>query len=136
MVKEHDDPIILICDDTPKNIQVLGTILMDKGYQVTVAEDGTECLKMLEDVNPDLILLDVMMPYLDGYQTCEKIKSNPKFEDIPIIFLSAKNEVEDIIKGLEMGAVDYVSKPFNSLELLQRVKTQQTKYSRFSINSR
>ena len=124
MVKEHEDPIILICDDTPKNIQVLGTILMDKGYQVTVAEDGTECLKMLEDVNPDLILLDVMMPYLDGYQTCEKIKSNPKFEDIPIIFLSAKNEVEDIIKGLEMGAVDYVSKPFNSLELLQRVKTQ------------
>ena len=124
MVKEIEQPLILICDDTSKNIQVLGTILMDKGYQITVAEDGTECLKMLETVRPDLILLDVMMPYLNGYQTCEKIKNNPLITNIPIIFLSAKNEAEDIVKGLELGAVDYVSKPFNSVELLQRVKTQ------------
>ena len=97
---------------------------MEKGYHVTVAEDGTDCLKMLETVKPDLILLDIMMPTMDGYETCEKIKEDPGKRDIPIIFLSAKNEIDDIVKGLSLGAVDFVSKPFNSIELLQRVKTQ------------
>ena len=124
MDKKEDIPLILICDDTPKNIQVLGTILMEKGYHVTVAEDGTDCLKMLETVKPDLILLDIMMPTMDGYETCEKIKEDPGKRDIPIIFLSAKNEIDDIVRGLSLGAVDFVSKPFNSIELLQRVKTQ------------
>ncbi|MBG08119.1 MAG: hypothetical protein CME68_05135 [Halobacteriovoraceae bacterium] len=124
MDKKEDVPLILICDDTPKNIQVLGTILMEKGYHVTVAEDGTDCLKMLETVKPDLILLDIMMPTMDGYETCGKIKEDPDKRDIPIIFLSAKNEIDDIVKGLSLGAVDFVSKPFNSIELLQRVRTQ------------
>tara|TARA_Y100001954_G_scaffold238371_1_gene305699 strand:+ start:12728 stop:14659 length:1932 start_codon:yes stop_codon:yes gene_type:complete len=124
MDKKEDIPLILICDDTPKNIQVLGTILMEKGYHVTVAEDGTDCLKMLETVKPDLILLDIMMPTMNGYEACEKIKEDPDKKDIPIIFLSAKNEIDDIVKGLSLGAVDFVSKPFNSIELLQRVRTQ------------
>jgi len=124
MIKSEMAPLILICDDTPKNIQVLGTILMEKGYQVTVAEDGTDCLMMLERVKPDLILLDIMMPTMNGYEACQKIKENPDTKEIPIIFLSAKSEIDDIVKGLSLGAVDFVSKPFNSIELLQRVKTQ------------
>jgi diguanylate cyclase (GGDEF)-like protein len=114
---------ILIVDDTPKNIQLLGTVLKNVGYKIIVASNGLQALGILEKIKPDLILLDVMMPELDGYETCKRIKAIENLKDIPIIFLTARTQPEDIVKGFELGAVDYIIKPFNSNELLVRVKT-------------
>jgi len=115
---------ILIVDDTPKNIQVLGTILKEAGYQIKAATDGKQALAAVEKSLPDLILLDIMMPEMDGFETCKALKTNSATRDVPVIFLTAKTETEDIVKGFELGAVDYVTKPFNSAELLARVNTQ------------
>ena len=109
---------ILIVDDTPTNIRVLVPILMEHGkFQINISNNGRDALKLLEKVTPDLILLDIMMPELDGFETCRIIKSDENLKDIPIIFLTAKNETEDLAKGFELGAADFVSKPFNSVEL-------------------
>ncbi|MFT5089477.1 MAG: signal transduction histidine kinase [Candidatus Latescibacterota bacterium] len=114
---------LLIVDDTLQNIQVLGTILREQGYQLNVAQDGQKALDMITKVVPDLILLDVMMPQMDGHEACRRLKADPTTAHIPIIFLTAKTETEDIVKGFELGAIDYVTKPFNSTELLKRVET-------------
>lgn len=114
---------ILIVDDTVKNIQVLGTILKQEEYQINVAQNGKQALDVVGKVRPDLILLDVMMPEMDGFEACTHLKQNPETVDIPVIFLTAKVETEDIVKGFELGAVDYVTKPFNPTELLVRVRT-------------
>ncbi|MCB1191780.1 MAG: hybrid sensor histidine kinase/response regulator [Leptospiraceae bacterium] len=114
---------ILIVDDTPTNIEVLSTILTKNKYDVLAALDGFQAIETAVQFNPDLILLDVMMPHINGFNTCLKLKENPVTKNIPVIFLTARNEPEDIIKGFEVGAVDYVTKPFNSTELLARVKT-------------
>jgi class 3 adenylate cyclase len=114
---------ILIVDDTPKNIQLLGTILRKEGYQINIAQNGLQALEVVGQMPPDLILLDVMMPELDGFETCRRLKGEPSTQDIPVIFLTAKVDMEDIVKGFELGAVDYVTKPFNSAELLSRVST-------------
>lgn len=117
---------ILVVDDTPANIQMLAGILRERGYHLSVATNGLQALEVLERIRPDLILLDVMMPEMDGFETCRRIKSSETLRDIPIIFLTAKAEVSDIVKGFEIGAVDYVAKPFNSHELLARVNTHLT----------
>jgi adenylate cyclase len=117
---------ILVVDDTPANIQTLSAILKAEGYQISVAVNGKQALQVIEKVRPDLVLLDVMMPEMDGYEACERIKASPQWRDLPIIFLTAKKDAEDIVKGFELGAVDYVGKPFNSHELLARVKTHLT----------
>ena len=114
---------ILIVDDTLQNIQVLGTILREQDYQLNVAQNGLQALESVQKMLPDLILLDVMMPELDGFGTCERLKADDRTRDIPVIFLTAKVETEDIVKGFELGAVDYVTKPFNQTELLRRVET-------------
>ena len=114
---------ILVADDTLKNIQVLGTILRDEGFQINVAQNGKQTLEMVQAVRPDLILLDIMMPEMDGFEACRHLKADPETRDIPIIFLTAKVQSEDIVQGFEVGAVDYVTKPFNKAELLQRVRT-------------
>lgn len=114
---------ILIVDDTSKNIQVVALILNEEGYSLGFATDGQKALNAVEEKNYDLILLDVMMPIMDGFETCVRLKANPKTVNIPIIFLSAKTEEESISKGFELGGVDYVTKPFNKSELLARVKT-------------
>lgn len=114
---------ILLVEDEPVNIQAVSGILKDQGYQVSVATSGQKALEVLTRVKPDLILLDVMMPGLDGFETCERIKATPELREIPIIFLTAKTGTEDIVKGFEVGAVDYVSKPFSGHELLARVRT-------------
>lgn len=114
---------LLIVDDHPKNIQVVGKILSNKGYRSIVAQNGLEALKAAQQALPDLILLDVMMPEMDGFETCKQLKASPKTENIPIIFLTAKTETEDIVQGFEVGAVDYVNKPFNTHELLARIRT-------------
>src|SRR5947209_823634 len=117
---------ILVVDDAKENIQALTTILRDKGYQALVATDGQKALDVLEKVRPDLILLDVMMPGMDGFETCTRIKASVKWREIPVIFLTGKTDTADIVRGFELGAVDYVGKPFNAHELLARVGTHLT----------
>lgn len=114
---------ILLVEDEPVNIQAVSGILKDQGYQVSVATSGTKALEVLTRVRPDLILLDVVMPGIDGFETCQRIKATPELREIPIIFLTAKTGTEDIVKGFEVGAVDYVAKPFSGHELLARVRT-------------
>ena len=103
---------ILVVDDTPANIQTVAAILKGQGYQLSVATNGKQALDVVEKMRPDLILLDVMMPEMDGFETCQRIKSSEAWRDIPIIFLTAKTDTADLVKGFEMGAVDYVGKPF------------------------
>ncbi len=115
-------PSILIVDDVPKNLQVLGNILGEKKiYKIAAAVNGQQALGIINSAPPDIILLDVMMPEQDGFEICSKLKASDKTKDIPVIFLTAKTETEDIIKGFELGAADYVTKPFNKTELLVRV---------------
>ncbi len=117
---------ILVVDDTPSNIQSLAATLKPAGYQVLVATNGQQALDVMAKVRPDLILLDIMMPVMDGFEACAQIKANSDWHDIPIIFLTAKTETADLVKGFELGAVDYVSKPFNAHELMARVHTHLT----------
>ncbi|MCK5876305.1 MAG: hybrid sensor histidine kinase/response regulator [Candidatus Marithrix sp.] len=114
---------ILIVDDNPENLGLLGYVLTKKGYILGFAPDGTTALAIVKKKHPDLILLDIMMPDVDGFEVCRQLKQDAISADIPIIFLTAKTEKDDIIAGLELGAVDYVTKPFNEKELLTRVKT-------------
>lgn len=123
MLEFPTKPIVLVVDDTPENIDVVNGLLKDK-YQVKVALDGPKALGIASSLKPpDLILLDIMMPEMDGYEVCSKLKEDPATAEIPILFLTAKAEIEDMVKGFELGAVDYVTKPFNPEELLARVQT-------------
>jgi class 3 adenylate cyclase len=117
---------ILVVDDTPANIQVLSSTLKDKGYQISVATNGRQALEVVARLRPHLILLDVMMPEMDGFETCRRLKESAATNDIPVIFLTARTETTDIVNGFEVGAVDYVAKPFNAHELLARVNTHLT----------
>ncbi len=117
---------ILVVDDTPANIQTLAATLKPQGYQVSVATNGQQALEVMSRIQPDLILMDIMMPEMDGFEACERIKATPAWHEIPIIFLTAKTETADLVKGFELGAVDYVAKPFNAHELLARVNTHLT----------
>ena len=121
-MSEHNGHILVV-DDTPKNIQVLGSMLREAGYAINAAVNGVQALQTLERITPDLILLDVIMPEMDGIEACKRITADPRLADIPVVFLTAKIEPEDVVKGFEVGAVDYVTKPFNSAELLKRVDT-------------
>ncbi|MBI4661735.1 MAG: hybrid sensor histidine kinase/response regulator [Verrucomicrobia bacterium] len=126
-----EDSVILVVDDVPNNIQVVGSILRGSGYQVVPATSGEQALRFSKNPAPDLVLLDLMMPEMDGFEVCRRLKSDPETSAIPIIFLTAAVETERVVKGLEMGAVDYVTKPFNPPELLARVRTHlELKHSR------
>jgi two-component system sensor histidine kinase/response regulator len=115
--------LILIVDDNPANIQLLGNNLRQDGVNIAIATDGKRAIHITQTKMPDLILLDIMMPIMDGYEVCKILKKDAKTRDIPIIFLTAKVSPEDILKGFELGAVDYITKPFNSHELIARVNT-------------
>jgi diguanylate cyclase (GGDEF)-like protein len=117
---------ILIVDDTLKNIQVLGKILRNQGYHIFIAQNGMQAIESAKTNIPDLILLDVMMPGISGFETCKQLKTINKVKDIPIIFITAQVEDNDVIKGFEVGAVDYITKPFNLAILLARTKTHLT----------
>ena len=133
MDNEKSD-LILIVDDTPQNLQILGKALEKTGYTIAVAMSGKQALEFVEQSVPDLILLDVMMPDLDGFDTCLELKKIPSVQKVPVIFLTARSEPEDILKGFESGGVDYVTKPFNNAELLARVKTHlELKHAREEI---
>lgn len=114
---------ILIVDDNPKNLQVLGNILEKKQYNVEYALSGREALEWMNTDCFDLILLDIMMPEMDGFEVCETVRKDNRFTDIPIIFLTAKTDKVSIVKGFELNAQDYVSKPFDTSELLARINT-------------
>ncbi len=120
---QEDKKRIAVIDDTPENIKVIGTILREAGYLVSVAQSGEQALKMFETSLPDLVLLDIMMPNMDGYETCSCLKKNPLMSEIPVIFMSALTETVDKIKGFDVGAVDYVTKPIETEELLARIST-------------
>ncbi|XFA73715.1 response regulator [Thermosynechococcaceae cyanobacterium Okahandja] len=115
---------ILIVDDTPENVEVLTALLQMEGYDVRGAISGQMALMGIEAEPPDIILLDIMMPDMNGYEVCQTLKENPKTQSIPVIFISALDDVFDKVKAFEVGAADYVSKPFQQAEVLARVKNQ------------
>ncbi len=115
--------LVLIVDDNPQNLKVLGNTLRENQVSPILVKNGADALRLLKRKKPDLILLDIMMPEMDGFEVCKHLKQNAATKDIPIIFLTAQAERESIIKGLEMGGVDYVSKPFNTRELMARINT-------------
>jgi diguanylate cyclase (GGDEF)-like protein len=119
---------LLIVDDVPKNIQVAANLLQKSGYQMAFAQDGPTALEQTQTTRFDLILLDVMMPDMDGFEVCRRIKENPASREIPIIFLTAKNDSDSIVQGFHLGAMDYLTKPFNGAELQARVKTHLELY--------
>ncbi len=121
---DNNKKLILIVDDVERNQQVLAAILFQNGYDVAVAQSGSQALEMLKNIHPELILLDIMMPDMDGIEACRHIMRNENTMDIPVIFLTALSEKDEVVRGFQAGAVDYVTKPFNSEELLARVKTQ------------
>lgn len=114
---------ILVVDDVPVNIQLLVTYLAAEGYDVVSAKDGYDAMKAVKEHQPDLILLDVMMPKMNGFKVCEAIKSDDATKFIPVILVTALNELEDKVKGMNSGADDFLAKPFNKLELLVRVRS-------------
>lgn len=113
---------ILIVDDNPQNVELLEAYLEELGAEVRTAGDGIEALAAVEERQPDVILLDVMMPRMSGYQACVKLKGNPATKDIPIIMVTALNEIADTERAVESGANDFLTKPVNKLELVTRVK--------------
>ncbi|PIR01294.1 MAG: diguanylate cyclase response regulator [Nitrospinae bacterium CG11_big_fil_rev_8_21_14_0_20_45_15] len=114
---------ILIVDDTPANVDILKVILSREGYNVSMAPNGEVALNVIPRSMPDLILMDVMMPGLNGFEVCEKLKVDEATKEIPVIFVTAKSETEDIVKAFDVGGVDYITKPYQYREILSRIKT-------------
>ena len=117
---------ILIVDDVPANLDILRQVLKSEPYNLSVAPSGEVALKVAERATPDLILLDVMMPGMDGFETCRRLKTNQATANIPIIFITAKDEIESVVEGFQAGGVDYITKPFQNEEVQSRVKTHLT----------
>ncbi|RAK08124.1 response regulator receiver modulated diguanylate cyclase [Halanaerobium saccharolyticum] len=117
------DKTILIVDDSKLNIQVLSDILKEKSYRISLARSGRMALEFVNMKKPDLILLDIMMPEIDGFEVCSRLKADPETKNIPIIFISGLDKSKDIVKGLKAGAVDYIVKPFQKEVVLARVNT-------------
>jgi len=115
--------LVLVVDDLNINLQIVGAILDREGYATTFATNGQQALSRMNTAVPDLILLDLMMPEMDGLQVCESLRSHPERREIPIIFLTASQEKKHLLQAFDRGAVDYITKPFNPPELLARVKT-------------
>jgi two-component system NarL family sensor kinase len=122
---------ILIVDDIPENLQLLAGMLSERGYIVRLAPDGQLAVQFVQVSPPDLILLDILMPDMDGYEVCKQLKMSPTTQDIPVIFISALHEVFDKVKAFSVGGVDYITKPFEVREVLARVENQ-LRLSRFS----
>ncbi len=113
---------ILIVDDEPNIVMSLEYIFKKENFEVFIARDGSEAIEIAEDNLPDIVLLDIMMPNVDGYQVLKHLKNSPKLKDIKVLFLSAKNKVSDIELGLQLGADKYISKPFSTKKLVKQVK--------------
>ena len=122
-MKKNKIPLVLVVDDNPENLRVVAETLEQAGLGVALALSAEEALLFLKTRLPDCILLDIMMPHMDGLELCEQIKAKPHYALIPVIFLTAREELDDILKGFAAGGVDYNVKPFNGAELISRVKT-------------
>ncbi len=127
---------LLIVDDLPENIKVLGNSLQRDEYLISFATSGEQAIDMAMRNELDLILLDIMMPGMDGYEVCKRLKAEDRTHQIPIIFITARTDKRDIVRGFEAGAVDYITKPFNAAELFARVKTHlDLKHSKHIIQN-
>ena len=122
-IAEAQPPSILVVDDDPANLSVMFDYLKDMGFRVTVARDGESALEKARYGQPDLILLDLLMPKIDGFETCRRLKADETLKNIPVIFMTALTETEDKVKGFQAGGVDYITKPFQQEEVLARIKT-------------
>ncbi len=123
LLGETGDQCVLVVDDNEQNLELLQAYLEDLGCEIRAARDGVEALASIEAREPDLILLDVMMPRMSGFQACSRIKANPRTRDIPVVIVTALNEVGDVERAVESGADDFLTKPVNKLELLTRVRS-------------
>jgi two-component system, sensor histidine kinase and response regulator len=117
----NEDINILVVDDNQENLKVISSFLKEKNYRIALAIDGKSAFKVLEDNKIDLILLDIMMPGMDGFEVCRLLKEKPETKDIPVIFLTARTETDDVVRGFQIGGVDYITKPFKKEELYARV---------------
>jgi len=127
-------PLVFIIDDVMENVKIIGSILLEHGCDISMASNGAMALKMIEKISPDLILLDIMMPDINGFEVCRRFKEIDRLKNVPIIFLTARSDAEDILKGFQLGGVDYIIKPFNNEELVVRVKTHiELKLSKYLI---
>ena len=132
-----ENSLLLIVDDTPANLRLLSHVLSKEGYEFVEATDGNEALEMAEKHVPDLILLDIMMPGMSGFEVIKKLKENELLEDIPIIFLSSHTETDDKVEGFRSGGVDYITKPFQKEETLARIKAHlQIRFLQKQLNER
>lgn len=125
MTDSNNEPkqTVLVVDDTPDNLSLITSLLKDL-YRVKIATTGNKALQIaFSNEPPDLILLDIMMPEMDGYEVCRHLKSDPQTTEIPVIFLTAKSEIEDELKGFGLGAVDFITKPISPPIVLARVRT-------------
>jgi DNA-binding response OmpR family regulator len=127
MKDSREQASILVVDDTPANIGFLLETLSQAGYRVRVAPDGESALEQVEYSPPDLVLLDVMMPGIDGFETCRRLRKLPKVAQMPVIFMTALSDAQDKVRAFAAGADDYVTKPFQYEEVLARVRTQLTR---------
>jgi two-component system, sensor histidine kinase and response regulator len=124
-------PTVLVVDDNPKNVQIIALLLREQKYKIIIAVNGLSAIDLVDRARPDLILMDVMMPGMDGFEACQIIKTQTENENIPVIFLTALSEKINIVKGFEAGGVDYITKPFNKEELISRIKTHlELKFAR------
>ncbi len=123
LLTDNQDTKILIVDDTSANISLLTEMLQLKGYQILAANDGRRAIKIATHLLPDLILLDIMMPDMNGYETCQILKSQEQTRNIPVVFISAKSEIEDVLMGFSVGGADYINKPFYEEEVYARIKS-------------
>ena len=123
LTEQERTPLVLVVDDNQQNLELLLAYLEDMSCETVPAQDGPEALEIVAENPPDLILLDVMMPKMSGFEVCKRIKNDPKTTDIPIIMVTALNEFGDIERGIDSGTDDFISKPVNKLELTTRVKT-------------
>jgi signal transduction histidine kinase len=126
-------PEILIVDDLPANLKILGDILEDDGYRVRPVRNGKLALQVAEKVMPDLILLDVLMPGIDGFEVCRRLKENQKLHDIPVIFISSIDDTDDIVRALSTGGIDYITRPFRAEEVTARVSAHLKDYQQRKI---
>ncbi|WP_309045287.1 response regulator [Marinobacter sediminicola] len=123
VVSENSEVTVLLVDDNPQNLKVLYETLKDKGYRLLIANEGEKALDLAHRHQPEVVLLDIMMPEMDGYEVCERLKADPETADCAVVFLSALDDLQAKVKGFALGGADYISKPFQSLEVIARVKT-------------
>ncbi|GGC76112.1 ATP-binding response regulator [Marinobacter halophilus] len=123
VVTENSEVTVLLVDDNPQNLKVLYETLKDKGYRLLIANEGEKALDLAHRHHPEVILLDIMMPEMDGYEVCERLKADPETSDSAVVFLSALDDLQAKVKGFSLGGADYISKPFQSQEVIVRVKT-------------